>query len=452
MCFHSTSSVAFDLGSPWGRLPPARGQPGSYFVKPSPAGNLGHIFAKPSPAGSAARTTLPPPPAGSSGRNRAFVPYHFVPLATHTDIGRVMAPRKRKVNEEPASATKKSRKAKGKERAPPQDGGSDSDAWLTANDGPNAPVPGPGQPTSIESKPSGQALLMVLICRHTLLGVNIAWTLDHMRDLTPACAGYLGFGGTRPLKAFFRRAVLAPNSPCSRLLNAKSSFSVGKSRIYEVKVGKIWDFLSVNRLTDAELALQLPIGAGHRFASNLPEASYAITMYQLFEAHPQCFHDHVVGFGQPLFKGYTGEDWYRACVIANCANRSRTKVAATASSKDPAPSAVKKNKPAVIPIFLDEGDTVAGAEVAASSAAEVEAIARCLDNAQDVEEEMDLESLTLEQGLALMEKYSDGIERAVHKTINMGKVLGEQKMGKMTKATRARVIARIGDSAHVSAS
>ena len=100
-----------------------------------------------------------------------------------------MGTRKRKAVQKASSAMKKSKKAKGKERAAPQDGGSDSDAWLTANDGPDPRTPDPGQPTSTESKPIGHQLTQAFSRNRSLKGVYIAWSLDHMKDLTLACAG-----------------------------------------------------------------------------------------------------------------------------------------------------------------------------------------------------------------------------------------------------------------------
>ena len=79
--------------------------------------------------------------------------------------------------------------------------------------------------------------------------------------------------------------------PCRRLLKTKDELVIAKERAPEVRVHKIWDFLTTNPLTDAELAMTLPVPTGHRIASQIFEASWAITMYKLLVAHPQGFAD-----------------------------------------------------------------------------------------------------------------------------------------------------------------
>ena len=138
--------------------------------------------------------------------------------------------------------------------------------------------------------------------------------------LTPACAGYLGFEETRELKVFVRRAVLATDSLCRRLLAVRHTFSTAKRRVHKAKMHKIWDFLTVNPLTDAERALNLLVPLEHRFVYQLPQASWAITMYKLLQTHLQCFSNRRSGFDEAIFQNHTGEDWYRAFILANCAN------------------------------------------------------------------------------------------------------------------------------------
>ena len=63
-------------------------------------------------------------------------------------------------------------------------------------------------------------------------------------------------------------------------------------------------------------------------------------MFQLVEAHPQCFWGQLAGSGVSLFKGYAGEDWYRAYILAVCALRLVSKAITTTASSSKYPVCV----------------------------------------------------------------------------------------------------------------
>ena len=92
---------------------------------------------------------------------------------------------------------------------------------------------------------------------------------------------------------------------------------------------------------------------------------------------------------------------------------SKATTTTASSSKHPAaPLPPKKNKAAIVPMFLDEDDTVAGVETAAANAHEVQVVTEYFASANDLIEE-EFPDLTLDQLLELREKDFDGIERAV---------------------------------------